>query len=365
MNVRNAVILHGTQGSPDGNWFPWLDDQMQAKGFTVWRPQLPHAEQPSLHQWVEFVHQNAPFELDEHTIIIGHSSGAVLALALVQEASKPVGAVVGVAAFAAQVGNSVATNWEANARLFDIVLDWRVIQMNVLQQIVLLHSDDDPYVPLVHAKYLTAQLGAELTVVPGQGHFNLEKSSSYTQNWYLLRILKTWGYMAGSLVQVVDESDKPLYSVTKHELWAKGLRHRIVRVMVQDERGSVLLQRRQPYLFPYPDCWDTSAAGHVDADEDYETAAARELAEEVGLKQLELSPVQSYASDTQYQGAHFKRFNTLYSARVSSTTYLQLNEREVQEARWFSQAELHELARNHPEQMSDGLASAYDIMYRS
>lgn len=78
--MRNALILHGTLGSPTGNWFQWLKTELEKKGLEVWLPQLPHAEQPSLKEWADFVHTNCPFEINEETLIVGHSSGAILAL---------------------------------------------------------------------------------------------------------------------------------------------------------------------------------------------------------------------------------------------------------------------------------------------
>lgn len=46
--MKTAIILHGTLGSPDSNWFQWLKNELEQRGLTVWLPQLPQAEQPSL-----------------------------------------------------------------------------------------------------------------------------------------------------------------------------------------------------------------------------------------------------------------------------------------------------------------------------
>ncbi|MBC8288789.1 MAG: NUDIX domain-containing protein, partial [Planctomycetes bacterium] len=43
------------------------------------------------------------------------------------------------------------------------------------------------------------------------------------------------------------------------------------------------LQLRSTTKDQYPSCWTASASGHLDAGEDYETAARRELEEELGL----------------------------------------------------------------------------------
>ncbi|QQS18775.1 alpha/beta hydrolase [Candidatus Saccharibacteria bacterium] len=187
--IKRAVILHGSEGSPEGNWFRWLEAQLKAKGYDVWLPQLPHAEQPSLREWLAFVQQNAPFVLDEDMIVIGHSSGADLALLIAQTNQTKLKTVVCVSVFTNECGESVATEWEANARLFDVPFDWRKIKANVENQIIILHSDDDPYVPFKQAEYITRQLDADLTIIPGQGHFNLEKSKKYASFPILARML--------------------------------------------------------------------------------------------------------------------------------------------------------------------------------
>lgn len=177
--MKKVIILHGTEGSPDGNWFRWLEAELRTRQYEVWLPQLPDSEQPSLHDWLKFIQAKAPFELDGDTTIIGHSSGAVLALLLAQQSATKLKSVICVSVFTNQCGESAAISWGANSRLFDVQFDWSRIKENVLDKIVLIHSDDDPYVPLTQAEYIASQVGAELIVITGQGHFNLEKSNEY------------------------------------------------------------------------------------------------------------------------------------------------------------------------------------------
>lgn len=63
----------------------------------------------------------------------------------------------------------------------------------------------------------------------------------------------------------------------------EGLLHRAVHVLVFDSEGRLWLQRRSAAKDTYPGLWTSSASGHVDPGEDYETAARRELQEELGL----------------------------------------------------------------------------------
>ncbi|MGB4762216.1 MAG: alpha/beta hydrolase [Candidatus Saccharimonas sp.] len=182
--MKTAIILHGTLGSPEGNWFRWLRGELEDKGITVWLPQLPRAEQPSLRMWWEFVKNECPLPIDNDTLIVGHSSGAILALVIAQNNPEKIGAIVDVSVF-----HNNSLNWEPNSKLFDIEFDWTAIQQSA-DKLLFIHSDNDPYVPLEQAKYVADRCAGELVVVPGQGHFNLEQSSSYAEFPYLLETLQ-------------------------------------------------------------------------------------------------------------------------------------------------------------------------------
>jgi 16S rRNA (adenine1518-N6/adenine1519-N6)-dimethyltransferase len=52
---------------------------------------------------------------------------------------------------------------------------------------------------------------------------------------------------------------------------------------VFNKHGDLWLQRRSHLKDVHPLTWDSSAAGHLDAGEDYATCAARELQEEIGI----------------------------------------------------------------------------------
>src|SRR5580765_8819639 len=125
-------------------------------------------------------------------------------------------------------------------------------------------------------------------------------------------------------IQIVDENDQPTGSATKEEAWQGGLYHRIVRVMVEDEAGNILLQKRTETKETYPGCWDNSAAGHVDAGEDYETAALRELAEELGITGYSLIEQRYYQTHGKHLGKKLNRFNKIFSVTVPHDTKFDL-----------------------------------------
>jgi len=164
-------------------------------------------------------------------------------------------------------------------------------------------------------------------------------------------------------IQIVDEQDRPVRAATKQEAWAQGLRHRIVRIMIVDGAGNVLLQHRSPTKDIYPNCWDNSAAGHVDVGEDYETAAARELEEEIGMH-VPLDLMGTFADERTWNGLQMNTFVRVYTATIPGTTLPVTNEPDkIDDIRWFAIADVKRMIDEHPEQVTDGLKKAIDRFF--
>jgi len=182
--MKTAIILHGTLGSPDGNWLQWLKKALEKRGLKVWLPQLPQPEQPSLRKWQQFIKEHCPFPINTETLIVGHSSGAILALVIAENNMEKIGAIVDVSVF-----HDNSLQWQPNDQLFDVQFDWTAIREGV-NDLLFIHSDNDPYVPLNQAQLVATNTRAQMIVIPGEGHFNLERSDAYKQFPKLLKILE-------------------------------------------------------------------------------------------------------------------------------------------------------------------------------
>jgi predicted alpha/beta hydrolase family esterase len=179
-----AVLLHGTDGTHESNWLPWLQTELERNGWQVWNPDLPDAGRPSRKTHDAFLQAAAPFALDGHTVVVGHSAGALAALSWLQTLrSTSIARAVLVGAFKDDLG------WDALVGLFDQPYDWPHISTRA-ERFTLFHSDNDPYCPLHHAEFLAEQLGGELRVLPGRAHFNLETNPPQTTFPELLQLLR-------------------------------------------------------------------------------------------------------------------------------------------------------------------------------
>jgi isopentenyl-diphosphate delta-isomerase type 1 len=156
-------------------------------------------------------------------------------------------------------------------------------------------------------------------------------------------------------ILIVDEHDNPIGAENMFVAHEKGLVHRIVRVMVEDNRGRLLLQKRSARMDRYPNCWDNSAAGHVDEGEDYDIAAKRELSEEIGIVRTELEELGTYYTDQSLGDIkRLRRFNRVYKTTAAADEATIDND-EVAEVRWFTLEEARNLLEEKPDEVTDGL----------
>lgn len=182
--MKNAIILHGNDNTPEGNWFRWLEKELQDRGYEVWLPQMPDSHLPNTDKYNRLL-LNHGFDFNSETILIGHSSGAVAILHLLQELPEDVKtkAAFLVGAFKGEEG--VASRRE----FFPKPFDFEKIKSRC-GKFVFIHSDNDPYCPLSDAEFLSKKLGGELVVKQGQGHFNLETGPQYKQFPLLLDLIE-------------------------------------------------------------------------------------------------------------------------------------------------------------------------------
>ena len=138
------------------------------------------------------------------------------------------------------------------------------------------------------------------------------------------------------LLDIVDINDQVLGRETRAEIHRTGRMHRAVHMLVSNSSGEVFLQKRAATKDTNPNCWDSSAAGHVDSGELYLQAAVRELEEEIGvrcdekdfLEFLRLKP-------SEKNGFEHQRH---YSIRTDHP--LTLCPVEIAEGRWFTPTDI-------------------------
>ncbi len=86
------------------------------------------------------------------------------------------------------------------------------------------------------------------------------------------------------IIDVVDFEDRVIGRSTRREIHQKSLLHRAVHILVFNLLGEIYIQKRVWSKDENPGLWDSSAAGHVESGEDYNSCAQRELMEELKIQ---------------------------------------------------------------------------------
>ncbi len=167
-----AIILHGAQGGPETNWFPWLQSELEPHGTEVVRPRFPTPQGQSLDAWFDVYDARTEALPALPTILVGHSLGAAFALRLVERSTAPINGLFLAAGFVGALG---LPDYDAiNASFFLQPFDWTGIRKRMGPACHVWAGNDDPYVPLARSQSMADSLEVRLEVVPSGGHLNSE-----------------------------------------------------------------------------------------------------------------------------------------------------------------------------------------------
>ncbi len=149
------------------------------------------------------------------------------------------------------------------------------------------------------------------------------------------------------LFDVVDEQDLVTGQALRREVHARGWRHRAVHLLVINAAGQVFLQKRSMTKDLFPGIWDSSAAGHVGAGEDYDGTALRELEEELGCRP-QRPPQPLFKIEARAETG--QEFVWVYRVRDEGPFTLQAEEIECGD--WFSPAAIDRWMAERPQELA-------------
>lgn len=153
---------------------------------------------------------------------------------------------------------------------------------------------------------------------------------------------------ADELFDVVDEHDRVVGQARRADVHAQKLRHRAVHVLCLDGAGRVFLQRRSMLKDSAPGKWCASCSGHLDAGEDYDAAALRELAEEIGVAVAPSALERWLRLDAcRETGMEF-----LWVYRVRHEGPFTLHPAEIMDGAWYERAALDAAMRERPREFA-------------
>lgn len=169
----NFIILHGTLGNPDGNWFPWLSNELEKLGHNAIRPQLPTPEGQNPENWLKVIRESVGGS-DSETVIVAHSMSPLSVCQYLETINEKVRACFFVSGFADMSKDIIEPFASLNKIFIEKGADWEKVKKNC-DDIICLAGDNDPYIPLEMQRQFSILCGAkEFVVIPNGGHLNKE-----------------------------------------------------------------------------------------------------------------------------------------------------------------------------------------------
>ncbi len=157
-----AILIHGNGNSkPTDNWLPYLKIELEKLGIQVDAPQFPDTELARASYWLPFLDGLKP---DENTMIIGHSSGAIVAMRYA-ETHKILGSAL-IGTYCTDLGYET----EKLSGYFDTPWNWDAIKKNQ-KWIIQFAGRNDPWIPIEEAQIVRDNLNTDYYESPDQGHF--------------------------------------------------------------------------------------------------------------------------------------------------------------------------------------------------
>jgi len=162
VTAARAILIHGNGGCTAGDiWLPWLERELTALGLDVINETFPDNVKARAQYWLPHIES---LGADQHTILIGHSSGAVAAMRYA-ETHRLLGSIL-VGVCHTDLGDS----FEAGSGYYETKWDWQRIRDNQ-QWIAIYSSADDPHIPIAEPRYVASQLKCSYFEFTDRGHF--------------------------------------------------------------------------------------------------------------------------------------------------------------------------------------------------
>lgn len=145
------------------------------------------------------------------------------------------------------------------------------------------------------------------------------------------------------LVELVADDGSAVGSATVTAAHAgTGQLHRAFSVLVLDDAGRFLLQRRATVKTRFAGRWGNACCGHPAPGEDLCASAGRRLSEELGMRVAHLRPVgvHLYRADDPETGRVEYEYDHVLVGRATADASIRPDPAEVSEVRWIDVEDL-------------------------
>lgn len=302
--MKKVYLIHYLDGTKENGWYLGLVHHLKGSNVHVEVLDMPNSNVQKMDTWVNTLDKCIE-NLNEEVYFIGHSIGCQIILRYLE--TKEI----------QNIGGILLVNpiYIAKPGL-EMPIDFAKIK-KFTRNITCIFLNDDYFVPL------------------NQKNVFQEKSN----------ILMAVGKMLGlEFVEILDEKGQITGKIVDKEIaHDQKLLHNGVVILIGNDKGQVLLQKRSSQKRFEPNKWEM-CGGHVHAYETLETAARREVFEELGLeiKENELIPLE-YMQEK--DSSHI--FNFYYINCNKTEGDFSIQQEELTEVKWFDVDEIVNMVRSN------------------
>jgi predicted alpha/beta hydrolase family esterase len=169
---KRIFIIHRWDGNPKSDWYPWIKNELEKKGFKVEIPSMPNTSEPEINEWIEHI-KKIVGKLNNKTYFIGHSIGcqAILRFLEKENYDDKIGKIVFVAGWFG-LDNLESKEVEAIAKPWmNSPLNFNKIKQKISKLIVFLSSNEPYGFVEKNTKIFKEKLDAKIILEKNKGHF--------------------------------------------------------------------------------------------------------------------------------------------------------------------------------------------------
>ena len=152
----------------------------------------------------------------------------------------------------------------------------------------------------------------------------------------------------------VDRDDKVVGHGVAHEAHTRNLYTRSVHILLENQRGELLICKRPETKKAYPNLYTSSAGGHVEEGESYTAAAIRELREE-----LDISTPLTDAGRFDVVNETERAIHWLYVGKIESNVNLSTDPYEIGSIHFWGVDELWKNVTQNPKRYAPSFLKAF------
>jgi len=173
LGMIKVFLIHGFEGSPNGGWRSWLMEELRKRGIYACSLPMPNPKSPILSEWLDEINRQISNNDNDVIYLVGHSLGGTVILRYIEKyESKNIDIAIFVSTPCEKTENRKIDSFLENDFNYESIKER-------IENIVVIHGDDDPWVPLSNAKKIAEKTDGKLILIHKGKHLN--DSAGFTE----------------------------------------------------------------------------------------------------------------------------------------------------------------------------------------